>query len=139
MRATSRAGPRKDDRDEGMVTVEAAIALCGLITVVALVLTGLSAVLAQMQCTDAAREAARLVALGERQQADDAGRRIAPSGASVAITTDSTSVTVVVADDPLGFLHVQALAYEVREPETLDPAGRSNRMQVARPAEGEPR
>jgi len=65
MPATSRASPDRDqsrDTDGGMVTIEAAVALCAFVTVLAMVLAGVSMVLDQIRCVDAAREAARLVA-----------------------------------------------------------------------------
>ena len=44
----------RDDR--GTVTVEAALALCSLVVILALVLGAVSAVAAQLRCIDAARE-----------------------------------------------------------------------------------
>jgi Flp pilus assembly protein TadG len=98
MTATSRASPTSGDStssdssdstsgDSGMVTIEAAIALCAFISVLALVLAGMSTVFDQLRCADAAREAARLVARGEPDHAADAVHRIAPPGATYAVTT----------------------------------------------------
>jgi hypothetical protein len=100
--------------------VEAAIALCGLVVVLTLALAGLSAVLDQIRCTDAAREAARLVALGDTGRAEQVGRQLAPSGASVDITSHGDAVRVVVsidaADGLLPGLRLSAQADEIREP-----------------------
>lgn len=51
---------RRLSGDRGAVTVEAAIALFALVTVLALSFAGIAAVADQLRCTDAAREAARL-------------------------------------------------------------------------------
>ncbi len=132
MTATSRASPTVPDSgvrggggaDSGMVTVEAAIALCAFVTVVALVLAGMSMVLDQIRCTDAAREAARLVAMGEQDAVADTVHRIAPSGATIAVTAQGDGVVVTVRDPAAGGLlpgvHVSADAYAVPEPAALD-------------------
>jgi hypothetical protein len=110
-----RAGP-----DAGMVTVEAAIALCAFVTVLGLALAAISAVTDQLRCTDAAREAARLTARGERDRAYTAAEHIAPRGARVAIHTDGDTITVEVTATPvaglLPGLHLTAHAYAVAEP-----------------------
>jgi Flp pilus assembly protein TadG len=49
----------------GASTVEAAIAIAALVVVLVLCLAGVSAVLMQVRCVDAAREAARLAARGD--------------------------------------------------------------------------
>lgn len=104
-----------------MVTVETAICLGGVLIVLALVLTGLSALLGQIQCTDAAREAARLVARGETGQAKQVAARIAPSGSTVTVTVTGDTVAVLVAAQPVGGvlpgLTMRAQAYAVLEPE----------------------
>ncbi|HEY0804676.1 MAG TPA: TadE family protein [Pseudonocardiaceae bacterium] len=127
MPATSRASPRHDRAgctDSGMVTVEAAVALCAFVTVLAMVLAGVSMVLDQIRCTDAAREAARLVARGDQHRAPDAVHQIAPGGATLSVTTTGDTITVMVQDPAasglLPGLHVQAEAYAVREPDTAD-------------------
>lgn len=157
MNTTSRAGPankvairratgRRDDRDAGMVTVEAAVALCAFVTMVALALAGFADVLDQIRCTDAAREAARLVARGEQDRAREAVDRIAPRGATLSVATTADTVTVVVATDSGGLppgIHVRAEAYAVREPQPADSAPTAARMadppgghDARRPAEG---
>ncbi|WP_434451670.1 TadE family type IV pilus minor pilin [Lentzea sp. E54] len=98
-----------------MATVEAAIAVCALLVFMGLAAAGLTAVIEQMQCTDAAREAARLTARGERQRGEEAVGRIAP-GASVVIHTEADAVKVVVSKrGPLG-VPLSAGAFAVLEP-----------------------
>src|SRR5205807_1344816 len=121
MRATSRAA-RPEARDAGMVTVEAAVALCAFLTMLVLILAGAAAVLDQLRCTDAAREAARLVAMGQQSRAATAVNAIAPRGATFNIATTGDAVTVEVSANPVGGLlpgvHVTAEAYAIREPDT---------------------
>ena len=57
-------------------------------------LTAVGAVRTQLECVDAAREAARAAARGEPGVA--AGQRVAPKGASVAVSADGGTVTAVV-------------------------------------------
>ncbi|MFC3898954.1 TadE family type IV pilus minor pilin [Lentzea rhizosphaerae] len=98
-----------------MVTVEAAIAVCALLVVMGLAVAGLTAVVEQMRCTDAAREAARLTARGERQRGEAAVGQIAP-GAGVVIHDQVDAVKVVVHKrGPLG-LPLSAEAFAVLEP-----------------------
>ncbi|SEQ31485.1 hypothetical protein SAMN05216188_102739 [Lentzea xinjiangensis] len=98
-----------------MVTVEAAIAVCALLVVMGLAAAGLTAVTEQMRCTDAAREAARLTARGERQRGEEAAGQIAP-GASVVVHGQADAVRVVVTKrGPLG-VPLGAEAFAVLEP-----------------------
>ncbi|MFD5825340.1 TadE family type IV pilus minor pilin [Lentzea sp. NPDC060358] len=98
-----------------MVTIEAAIAVCALLVVMALGAAGLTAVIEQMQCTDAAREAARLTARGERQRGEQVAGEIA-AGATVVISGEADGVRVVVSKrGPLG-LPLTAVAFAVLEP-----------------------
>ena len=112
------SGDRVDDR--GAVTVEAALALCSLVTVLALVLAAVSAVATQLRCVDAAREAARLTARGERDRAEQLARRIAPRGATVAVTVHGDEVLAQVSANPVAGLlpgiHVGAETAAVMEP-----------------------
>ena len=121
MIGTSRARLGREPADRGMVTVETAICLGGVLIVLALVLAGLSALLGQIQCTDAARDAARLVARGETQQARQVAQQIAPNGSTVTITVTGDTVAVLVTARPVGDLlpgvTVHAEAYAVREPQ----------------------
>jgi Flp pilus assembly protein TadG len=106
--------------DRGAVTVEAAIALSSLVVVLGLILGGVAVVADQLQCTDAAREAARLVTRGQRELAEDAVRNIAPHGSRLAVRREGDTVMVEVLAEPLGGLlpgvQVGAEAYGVLEP-----------------------
>lgn len=86
--------PRAGDR--GSVTAEMAVALPALVMVLAIVLGGVSAGVAQVRCLDAARDAARQLARGE----DPAGARrtvtaTAP-GAMMELASTGDQVEVVV-------------------------------------------
>lgn len=106
--------------DRGAVTVEAAIALCSLVLVLALALAGISAVTAQLRCIDAAREAARLAARGQPELGRQAAERLAPTGATVRITSRGREVIVSVDADPVAGLlpgvDIGADAFAVLEP-----------------------
>jgi Flp pilus assembly protein TadG len=112
------SGDRTDDR--GAVTVEAALALCSLVTVLALMLAAVSAVAMQLRCVDAAREAARLTARGEQDRAEQLARRIAPRGATVAVTIHGDEILARVSANPVAGLlpgiDVGAEAAAVMEP-----------------------
>jgi Flp pilus assembly protein TadG len=112
------SGDRADDR--GAVTVEAALALCSLVAVLALVLAAASAVAAQLRCVDAAREAARLTARGEQDRAEQLARRIAPRGATVSVTVHDDEILARVSANPVAGLlpgiDVGAEAAAVMEP-----------------------
>ncbi|KOV78527.1 TadE family type IV pilus minor pilin [Nocardia sp. NRRL S-836] len=98
-----------------MVTVEAAIAVCALLVVMGLAAAGLTAVIEQLRCTDAAREAARLSARGERERGVQAVAQIAP-GATAELRDDGDAVRVVVRQrGPLG-VPLRATAFAVVEP-----------------------
>ncbi|WP_216213720.1 TadE family protein [Amycolatopsis aidingensis] len=125
--ARVRAGPVAR-RDEGQVTVEAAISLSALLAVFGLILACLGAIVDQLRCTDAAREAARLVARGQRHLAAEAVRTIGPDGARLDIRTEGAGVTVAVAEAPddglLPGVRARAEAYALLEPGvTAPPAG----------------
>jgi hypothetical protein len=64
--------------------------------------SAVSAVRIQLECVDAAREAARAAARGE--SGVDAGRRVAPSGAAVtvAVVGDTVRATVTAPVHPAG-------------------------------------
>ncbi|MDX8051433.1 TadE family type IV pilus minor pilin [Lentzea sp. BCCO 10_0798] len=98
-----------------MVTVEAAIAVSALLVAMWLGANGLTAVTEQMRCTDAAREAARLTARGERQRGEEAAGRIV-ANANVLIDSQGDAIKVVVSKrGPLG-LPLSARAFAVPEP-----------------------
>jgi hypothetical protein len=109
-------------RDEGSVTVEAALGLAGLTVVTVLLLAGLTVLTGQLRCTDAAREAARLLARGQPQEAAAAVHAIAPPGAALDIRQAGEAITVKVTAQPAGGLlpavHLNATAYAVAEPGT---------------------
>lgn len=109
-------------RDEGAVTVEAALGLAGLTVITVLLVAALTVMTSQLRCTDAAREAARLVARGQPHEAASAVHQIAPPGANLAIRRDGDAITVEVAAHPTGgllpSLHLNATAYAVAEPGT---------------------
>jgi hypothetical protein len=109
---------RTDDR--GAVTVEAALALCSLVAVLALALAAVSAVAAQLRCVDAAREAARLTARGEQDRAEQVAQRIAPRGAAVVVTVHGDEISARVSANPvpglLPGIKVGAEAAAVMEP-----------------------
>jgi Flp pilus assembly protein TadG len=105
--------------DRGAVTVEAALALCSLVLVLALAVGAVAAASAQLRCIDAAREAARLVARGEPDQAWRAAESIAPGGARVDVQVAGDQVTVQVSTGGAGGipgLTVSGRALGVLEP-----------------------
>jgi Flp pilus assembly protein TadG len=114
------AGLLRAGHDRGAVTVEAALGICAIIATFALALSGMSMVLGYLRCTDAAVEAARLVARGAEPRAREATLRIAPSGATLAVTVRGDEVTTEVRAPPFGgVLPVPLLssrAYAVVEP-----------------------
>lgn len=112
---------RRRHRDRGGVTVEAAIALAAFVLVLAMTLGGVSAMADQVRCVDAAREAARLAARGEQDEAHSAAKRIAPRDAEVTITMNGEHIEVHVNATPaaglLPGIHLHAEAFAVREPD----------------------
>lgn len=113
----SAAGP-PDER--GTVTVEAALALCSLVVVLAMMLAGVSAVAAKLRCVDAAREAARLTARGDQARGEELARRLAPRDAVVLVSIRGDEVLARVSADPVAALlpgvEVAAEAVAVLEP-----------------------
>ena len=106
--------------DRGGVTVEAAIGMAVFAMFLAVVLSGVSAMADQVRCVDAAREAARLAARGEQDEARTAVERIAPENAEVTITMTGEHIEVQVSSTPGGLLpglRLQAEAFAVREPD----------------------
>ena len=106
--------------DEGSVTVEAALGLAGLTVVTVLLLAGLTVLTSQLRCTDAAREAARLLARGQPIEAAAAVHQIGPPGANLAFERIGDSITAKVTAHPtdglLPEIHLGATAYAVAEP-----------------------
>lgn len=107
-------------RDDGSVTVEAAFAICVLVVVFGLVVAGVGMLSGQLRCVDAAAEAARLIARGDRPRADAAVARIAPAGAALVVRVVGDEADVAVsAPFPGGLLPgrwVEARALAVLEP-----------------------
>jgi hypothetical protein len=97
------------------VTVEAAVAVCGLVVVLAIGVAAVMAVVGQLRCTDAAREAARLVARGEEGRAGGVAGAIAPAGARVVVRREGDGAWVEVVVSRLG-VELRARAYAVLEP-----------------------
>lgn len=115
------------DRDRGSATAELAIGLPAVVLLLLAGLTAVSAVLTQLRCVDAARDAALAASRGEDGVA--AGRRSAPAGATVSVAVGSESVQVRVSAPvhPLGArvpgLTVTAESVAAIEPGLLEPAG----------------
>ena len=88
--------------DRGSVTAELAAAMPVVVLLLLAGLTGVSAVITELRCVDAAREAARAAARGESGAV--AGRRAAPPGATVEVTVDGDTAraTVRAPVHPLG-------------------------------------
>ena len=111
---------RRKQNDRGSVTVETAIVLSAFVIVLGLTLAGLGAAVDKVRCIDAAREAARLTARGDPEQAQDAAAQIAPSGAAITIHTEGEHIHVNVRATPAAGLlpgvHVDGEAFAVREP-----------------------
>lgn len=107
--------------EEGMATVEGAYALAALAAFIVLGVGAVGGVAAQLRCTDAAREVARLSAAGDRQ-ATAVGARVAPRGARISIRVEGdTVVAMVEADVPLlPMLDVSARSVAAREPQAED-------------------
>ncbi|MEU7185330.1 TadE family type IV pilus minor pilin [Streptomyces sp. NPDC045369] len=77
---------RERDRDRGYVTAETALVIPALVLFTGLLLWGLVAACAQIQCVDAARAGARAAARSEPPSAVGAvAREAAPHGARVAL------------------------------------------------------
>lgn len=104
--------------DAGSVTVEAAIALGALAAAAVLCVGAVLAMVTQVRCVDAAREAARLAARGDEEGAVPAARRVAPPEAGISLRYEADRVIAVVsADTPLlPVLELRAEAVAVREP-----------------------
>lgn len=121
------------------MTIEAALALCSLVLVLALALSGLAAVAAQLRCQDAAREAARLVARGETERARRVAASIAPGGARVDIQVSGDEITVGVVGPGVGSLPglvVSGRAVGVLEPGAV--VGPAAGQQTGGPTDGAP-
>jgi len=102
------------------VTVEAAVALAGLVVVVAACLGGIGCMIGQVRCADAAREAARLAGRGDEAGAAGAVDALAPDGAKLALGGSGDLVTATVTAGAVGGLipgvTLRATASAAREP-----------------------
>jgi hypothetical protein len=94
----------RDGADGGSVTVESAVVLSVLMLVVATCLAGISCLIGQLRCTDAAREAARLVARGDDAGAQAAVSSLAPAGSSLSIGGGGDLVSATVTSPAAGGL-----------------------------------
>jgi hypothetical protein len=94
-RAPVRRDRRPPGRDGGAVTVEAALALCGLAVFLGMAIGAVVAVTDAVRCIDAAREFVRAAARGEPARGHDIAAALAPNGARLVLTGG------VGPDDPL--------------------------------------
>ena len=113
---------RHGDPTRGAVTAEIAAALPALVAIVVGAVWLVVIALAQIRCSDAAREAARAAARGEQPAiVSDLAESVAPDGASVRVRLSSDVVTVDVsapvplplpfgADLPAPTVHARAAA-----------------------------
>ncbi|WP_328390136.1 TadE family type IV pilus minor pilin [Nocardia sp. NBC_00416] len=101
------------------MTVEAAIALGALAAATALCVGAVFAAVTQVRCVDAAREAARLAARGDRAGALLAARGVAPAGAEITLRFEGDRVIALVSSDTplLPALELRAEAVAVKEPD----------------------
>lgn len=100
------------------MTIEAALAIASLVTVLTLCLGAVLCISQQVQCQDAAREAARLVARGDEARAVEVAARVAPPGAHIEVSVEDDLVVATVSVDAplLPMVTLSADAVAVREP-----------------------
>lgn len=109
-------------RDEdGMVTVEAAYAVAAIVVAVLLAVGAIGGVTAQIRCTDAAREAARLTAAGD-DSAREVAKRTAGDRAVVSVSVQGERVVAQVRTSVplLPGLTLSAQAVAAKEPRGED-------------------
>lgn len=127
-RRRTAASRRRDRRSEGgAVTVEMALALPVLISLLLLGLWSIGLVVLNIRCIDAARDVARAVARGDSpDQAQAIGHRMVPA-ATIAITRAESDIHVTVTAGPtynppvlrlLAPTNLKATATLQAEPET---------------------
>ena len=106
--------------ESGMVTVEAAYAIAAIVVTALIVVGAVSGMVAQIRCTDASREVARLAAAGD-DSAREAGEQIG-GDVDVAISEDAERISAVVRSRVLFLpgLSVSATAIAVKEPRGED-------------------
>lgn len=113
-----------------MITAEAALGICAVVGVFAVVLAGTNAMINQLRCTDAAVEAARLLARGDAGRAGDAVASIAGQRAVLDVLPAAERVTAEVRVPLTGFAGVvQARARAVAVPEPGIPGTSSSAEQ----------
>ena len=106
--------------ESGMATVEGAFVIAAIVTVLIVSVGAVTATIAQIRCTDAAREVARLTASGDTS-AVSVGKKVAGGSASVEVSegTDLIEATVSMGVRLLPGLRVSARAVAVPEPDGL--------------------
>jgi hypothetical protein len=115
-----RGGPR----DRGSATAELAVSLPALVLMVLTAMTAVVAVRTQLECVDAAREAARAAARGE--PGVEAGELAGPDGARATVVRDVDTVraSVRATVHPLGpwlpGFDITAVAVAAVEPGAAD-------------------
>lgn len=105
--------------------MEAAVGTGAVIAVFGLILASVAMVIGQLRCTDAAVEAARLIARGERDRAREVVARLGTEGARLTVSVRGDLVTTTVTSPPSGFAPFAALesrAVAVMEPGTVEGA-----------------
>lgn len=102
--------------DRGMVTVEAAYGIAAIVVAVVLAVGAVSGVIAQIRCTDAAREIARLQAAGH-DDAEAIGRQLVGSGSRITVRESDDRITVEVSARVLLLPGLRVSAQAVAVPE----------------------
>ncbi|WET79151.1 TadE family type IV pilus minor pilin [Amycolatopsis sp. QT-25] len=106
--------------DRGSVTVEAALGIGVLTFVSVLLFAGIGVATDQLRCTDAAREAARLLARGQPARAEQAVREIAPRGARLDVVREGDTISAGVEAAPaaglLPGIRLSSRAFAIAEP-----------------------
>lgn len=121
------AAPGPGNRERGSATVELAVGLPALVLLLLFALGAVNAVIARMECVDAARDGALAAARGDDGTA--AGRDRAPAGATVSVGRDGERVRaeVRVRVRPLGphlpGIEVSGMAVAEVEPSGTGPVG----------------
>jgi hypothetical protein len=119
-RAPARCDRRPPGRDAGAVTVEAALALCGLAVFLGMAIGAVVAVTDAVRCVDAARELVRAAARGEPGRGRDIAAALAPPGARLVLTGGAGPDDPLVAEvtaEPLGPLPLSVHGRAVAAPE----------------------
>ncbi|OSC33710.1 TadE family type IV pilus minor pilin [Mycolicibacillus koreensis] len=102
----------------GSSTVEAALAIASLVSVLLVCVAGLAAIGLHLRCIDAAREAARLAARGDESAAVAVAQQIAPSGSTVQLRRDGPVYVATVTAHPtiLAAVSISATGIAAAEP-----------------------